>query len=327
MDRSILVATAGGLWSLTGERATPVEALAGHTVTALAPDYERRERAAAPPLDPPTGGPRTGPRFGPRTWAVVDGRALWEGHDGAWMPRASVDGQPATCVAATSDGPLLGTEQAHLLRLAGDRLERVESFEHLDGRAAWYTPWGDPADVRSLSVARDGALHVNVHVGGVARSRDGGASWMPTVDIEADVHQVLAHPTRPEVVLVAAAEGFGISRDGGDTWQFATAGLHAHYLRAVAVAGDHVVISASAGFHGRRAALYRRGLDEGRFERCAAGLPKWFDDNIDTGCLAAAGPLVVFGTSDGQVFRSLDAGVHWELVLKGLPAIAAVALG
>jgi hypothetical protein len=34
MDRSILVGTAGGLWSLTGERATPVEALAGRTVTA-----------------------------------------------------------------------------------------------------------------------------------------------------------------------------------------------------------------------------------------------------------------------------------------------------
>jgi hypothetical protein len=323
MDRSILVGTAGGLWSLTGERATPVEVLAGRPVTALALDYERGERTAAPPLDPPTGEPGTGPR----TWAVVDGRVLWEGRDGVWRPRASVEGQPATCVAATSDGPLLGTEQAHLLRLAGDRLERVESFEHVDGRAAWYTPWGDPADVRSLAVARDGAIHVNVHVGGVARSRDGGASWTPTVDIEADVHQVLAHPTRPEVVLVAAAEGFGISRDGGDTWQFATAGLHAHYLRAVAVAGDHVVISASAGPHGRRAALYRRRLDDGRFERSAAGLPKWFDDNIDTGCLAAAGPLVVFGTGDGQVFRSLDAGVHWELVLKGLPEIRVVALG
>jgi hypothetical protein len=303
MDRSILVGTAGGLWSLTGERTTPVEALAGRTVTALAPD-------------------------GPRIWAIVDGVALWESRDGAWTARASLEGPAATCVAATGDGPVIGTEQAHLLRLAGAGLAPVESFEHVEGRAAWYTPWGDPADVRSLAVARDGAMHVNVHVGGVARSRDGGASWTATVDIEADVHQVLAHPTRSDIVLVAAAEGFGVSRDGGDTWQFATTGLHAHYLRAVAVAGDYVIISASKGFHGRRAALYRKSLDGGgRFERCAAGLPKWFDDNIDTGCLAAAGPLVVFGTGDGQVFRSLDAGVHWELVVKGLPAIAAVALG
>jgi photosystem II stability/assembly factor-like uncharacterized protein len=148
------------------------------------------------------------------------------------------------------------------------------------------------------------------------------------VDIENDVHQVLAHPARPEVVLVASAEGFGLSRDGGDSWQFATAGLHAHYLRAVAVAGEHVLVSASAGFHGRRAAVYRRTLDGGtRFERCVAGLPKWFDDNVDTACLAAEGSLVVLGTADGHVFRSLDAGVHWELLLKGLPPVGCVLVG
>jgi len=88
----------------------------------------------------------------------------------------------------------------------------------------------------------------------------------------------------------------------------------------VAVAGDHVLVSASAGFHGRRAAVYRRLLDGGtRFERCAEGLPKWFADNVDTACLAAAGPLVVLGTADGCVFRSLDAGRHWTLAMKGLP--------
>src|SRR5436190_1998313 len=118
---------------------------------------------------------------------------------------------------------------------------------------------------------------------------DGAASWAPTVDIERDVHQVLAHPTRAEVVMVAAADGFGLSRDGGDSWHFATAGLHAHYLRAVAMAGDHVLVSASTGFRGRRSAIYRKRLDGGRrFERCSEGLPPWFDDNVDTGCLAAA---------------------------------------
>jgi hypothetical protein len=303
MEPNILVGTSGGLWHLAGERATPVEALAGHTVTALATD-----------------GPHA-------AWAVVDGATLWESRDGAWTSRAWLEGAPATCVAATSAGPLLGTEQAHLVRLVGGRFTGVESFERVEGRAAWYTPWGDPADVRSIAVGPDGALYVNVHVGGVARSRDGGASWTPTIDIETDVHQVLAHPSRPEIVLVASAEGFGVSRDGGDTWQFATAGLHAHYLRAVAVAGEHVVISASAGFHGRRSGLYRKHLDEGpRFERCAAGLPRWFDDNIDTACLVAADSLVVFGTSDGRVFRSLDSGTHWDLAVKGLPPIGCVAL-
>jgi hypothetical protein len=303
MGRRTLIGTGGGLWEVAGDVSHPVEALAGHGVTALAQD-------------------------GARTWAIVDGAALWECRDDAWSRRVAIEGPPATCVAAAPSGVLVGTEQSHLLRLTERGLARVESFEAVEGRAAWYTPWGDPADVRSIAVAQDGTLHVNVHVGGVARSRDGGASWAPTVDIENDVHQVLAHPARPEVVLVASAEGFGLSRDGGDSWQFATAGLHAHYLRAVAVAGDHVLVSASAGFHGRRAAVYRRALDGGtRFERCVAGLPKWFDDNVDTACLAAEGSLVVLGTADGHVFRSLDAGVHWELLLKGLPPVGCVVAG
>jgi hypothetical protein len=302
MEHRILVGTAAGLWELDGDVSRPVEALAGHAVTALAPG-------------------------GPKTWGVVDGTELWV-LDGAWARLTAVEGPPATCVVGTGSGPLIGTEQAHLLRLSATGATRLESFETVEGREAWYQPWGDPADVRSIAVARDGAIHVNVHVGGVARSRDGGKSWKPTVDIETDVHQVLAHPSRPEVVLVASAEGFGVSRDGGDSWQFATAGLHAHYLRAVAVAGDHVVISASAGFHGRRAAIYRKRLEGGtRFQRCEAGLPKWFDDNIDTACLAAAGSLVVFGTGDGRVFRSLDAGERWELAVKGLPPVGCIVVG
>jgi len=32
------------------------------------------------------------------------------------------------------------------------------------------------------------------------------------MDIEKDIHRILSHPTRAEVVLVAFAEGFGVSR-------------------------------------------------------------------------------------------------------------------
>jgi hypothetical protein len=303
MDPRILIGTGAGLWMLEGDTSRTVEAFAGRSVTALALD-------------------------GPRVWTVVDGSALWEYDGAAWMPRATLEGPPATCLAPTRDGVIVGTEQAHLLRLGDAGLTRVDAFETVDGRQAWYTPWGDPPDVRSIAVAGDGTIHVNVHVGGVARSRDGGASWTPTIDIEQDVHQVLAHPSRPDVVLVASAEGFGVSRDGGDSWTFETAGLHAHYARAVAVAGESVLLSASTGFRGRRAAIYRRPLDGGaRFERCRTGLPEWFDDNVDTACLTAAGSLVVCGTGDGRVYRSADAGASWQVALKGLPAVRGVAVG
>ena len=303
MDLRILLGTEGGLWERRGDAFEPVEKFAAREVTALARD-------------------------GARTWALVEGRALWVTRDrGLWQEHSSIDGPAATCLAPTPGGLLVGTAQAHLLRLVNGKLRRVESFETVAGRDEWYTPWGDPADVRSIAVAGNGTIHVNVHVGGVARSRDGGVSWAPTVDVETDVHQVHAHPTRPNVVLVAAYEGFGISRDGGDSWQFVTDGMHAHYARAVVVSGDTVLVSASTGPRGRRSALYRKPLDgETPFERCHDRLP-WFDDNIDTACLEAAGPVVVFGTEDGRVFRSLDGGEHWELVTKGMPSARCISLG
>ncbi len=102
-------------------------------------------------------------------------------------------------------------------------------------------------------------------------------------------------------------------------------GLHAHYCRAVAVAGDTVILSASAGHHGRRAALYRRALEgQDRWERCASGLPEWFSDNVDTGCVAARGATVAIGTGDGCVFLSADGGRRWECVAKGLAPVRAV---
>ena len=301
METPILLGTESGLWQLRGDALEPVDQFTARTVTALA-------------------------RSGEETWAIVDGLALWHCAGRHWNDRAKLDGQPATCLAPTPTGLLIGTAQAHLLRFAGDTLEPVDSFETVQGRDEWYTPWGDPADVRSIAVARDGTIYVNVHVGGVVRSRDAGRSWTPTLDIEADVHQVITHRTRTDVALVAAYEGFGISRDAGDSWQFITDGMHAHYGRAVAVAGETVLVSASTGHRGRRATLYRKPLDsETKFVRCE-GLP-WFDDNIDTACLAADGSLAVFGTDDGRVFRSLDGGAHWSLVTKGLPTITAMTIG
>jgi hypothetical protein len=302
MDTRIRVGTSEGLWEIDGDQVAAVAAPAGRPLTAVAED-------------------------GGRSWAIVDGRTLWRESEHGWEEQAAVAGLPATCLAPTSAGLLVGTEQAHLLKLAGNALEPVEAFDATEGRDTWYTPWGDPADVRSIASAVDGTIHVNVHVGGVARSRDRGRSWAPTLDIENDVHQVLAHPTRGDVVLVASAEGFGVSRDGGGSWQLVTAGLHAHYLRAVAVADDIVLVSASTGPGGRRSALYRKRLDsDAAFERCRGGLPTWFDANIDTACLAATGPVVVFGTEDGRIFQSLDGGAQWEMRAKGLPPVTSVTL-
>jgi hypothetical protein len=85
--------------------------------------------------------------------------------------------------------------------------------------------------------------------------RDAGRSWTADREQEADVHELIAYLDRAELVLAAAYEGFGLSRDGGDSWRL-TDGLHADYAPAVAVAGETVLVSASTGPRGRRAVLY-----------------------------------------------------------------------
>jgi len=295
----LLVGTAEGLYELGARQRSHFN---GHEITAIASD-------------------------GISWWVLVEDRSVWRWQDdGPWRELARLQADPGTCLALTPAGLLVGTAGAHLLRLEEGRLDRVEGFERVEGREKWYTPWGDPPDARSISADPAGAIYVNVHVGGVVRSTDGGHSWQPTLDIDADVHQVLADPTRTGIVLAAAAVGLGISEDGGKSWRFKTAGLHAHYLRAVSLARDAILISASTGPGGKRAAVYRSRLGQNKpFERCQ-GLPKWFGSNIDTFCLAASGAVAAFGTEEGLLFLSTDAGASWELLAKDLPAVRCVGI-
>jgi hypothetical protein len=260
-------------------------------------------------------------------WAVAERNAIARREpDGTWtdVARSELD---LLCLAATSHGVFAGTEEAHLLRFVGDdgTLAPVEAFGTVEGRETWFTPWGGPPAVRSIAQDLAGRLHVNVHVGGIPRSLDAGASWVPTIDIDADVHQVVAHPIQPDVVLAAGAVGLAVSVDGGSSWRIEREGLHATYARAVAVAGAWVLLSVSNGPRGGRGAVYRTALEPGStFERCTLGLPEWFDGNIDSGWLDARGSEVAFGTGDGDVFVSDDAGERWTRAATNLPSIRAV---
>jgi hypothetical protein len=235
---------------------------------------------------------------------------------------ADAGGYALNCVLERFDGEVLvGADAAHLLRLEGDHLTTVEGFEHADGRDRWHTPWGGPPDVRSMSEGPDGTLYVNVHVGGILRSRDGGATWEPTLDMDVDVHRVLA--LGDGTVLAACGDGgLAVSRDGGDSWVFLTEGLHGTYCRAVAVAGGSVLVTASTGPFTKEGAVYRKPLDgDGPFERTTELFP-W---NIDSFQLAGSPDgQAAFGTEDGRVYVSTDEGATWELTEKADKTIRSV---
>ena len=130
--RTVLVATDEGLHVVNGEGAARVDDLAGREVRALAAGGEG-------------------------WWAIVEGRELWRSEEGyRWSIAATVPKRKATCLAATPAGLLVGAARAHLLRLEEDQLVPVPSFDEAEGRDAWYTPWGAPADVRSISAGTHG---------------------------------------------------------------------------------------------------------------------------------------------------------------------------
>lgn len=291
---ALIVATTEGL-SLWGERRAAE--LEGEHVNALAVDGRGR------------------------LLALVEGRSLWRRRAGGDWDRlgSSVDHR-LNCVLAAGDALLVGTSGAHVGRLSNGELELCGGFESVEGRDRWYTPWGGPPDVRSLAGGDAGEIYVNVHVGGIMRSDDAGRSWRQLIDIDLDVHEVR---TAARLVLAASARGLARSPDRGETWRFDAHGLHAPYCRAVAVSGGSILVSASVGPHGGRAALYRTAPAGGDLVKCERGLPAWFSDNIDTGCVAASGPRAAFGTSDGRVFVSDDDGRGWRELADDLAPVRA----
>jgi hypothetical protein len=292
--RRILIGTRDGLQTIGDGGPVGSPHLAGRSLTAVARD-------------------------GSQLWAIVDRSEVWHApEEDDWRLVATLEGHEATCLAMT-DAVHVGSSEARLFRLAGSTLEPVVAFDEAEGRSAWYTPWGGPPATRSISEWGDD-VYVNVHVGGILHTGDHGRTWNPTIDIDADVHQVA---TAQGLVFAACAGGLATSVDRGATWTMRSEGLEAPYSRAVVVCGDTVLVSASSGPRGGRAGVYRGDIGGGAFERCTAGLPESFDENIDTYCLDALndGSFAAFGTSDGRLFGSEDAGSTWHELSSGLGSI------
>jgi hypothetical protein len=253
------------------------------------------------------------------SWWAVDGEGGLH-RDGERVATCEV-GVTLNCVLPMNSDVWVGASEGRLFRLESDGLVEDAGFAEAPDRDRWYTPWGGPPDVRSMASDAEGTIYINVHVGGILRYDKDGLS--PTLDQDADVHQVFADREQAGRVLAACARGLAQSSDGV-VFGYRHDGLHAPYCRAVTLAGDTILLSASTGPRSNRARLYRGDLTSGPFAPCVEGLPEWFDENLDSHCLAVVDGVAHAGQGD-TVWRSEDQGVSWTEVRTGLPRITCVA--
>ena len=259
--------------------------------------------------------------------AIVDRREIWQhGTDGTWTPLAKAD-VDLTAVAAIGATVFAGTADARVLRLVPESatLQVLDGFDAVPGRDSWHAV-GVPLQVRSMSATADGTLLVNVHVGGIPRSVDGGLTFEPTLAVDDDVHQVLAHPTRGEIAVAAASVGLCRSRDAGATWHSTTDGMEMSYARGVAIVGDDVLVTVSDGPWSERSAVYRASVDGGPVERVAGGLPEYLSGNIDTRCIASDGTKVALADGDGDVWLSNEGCEAFARIAESIGGATSVAI-
>ena len=156
---------------------------------------------------------------------------------------------------------------------------------------------------------------------GLLRSLDGGSTWTPATGLETGITTVVSSLAFPEsapgvVVAGKAGEGVFVSRDGGATFAAANSGLSGNALSVVDVVA--VAESPSALFAATRDGLYRTDDLGGSWRKVNA--ETWSSLRSDPSSAST-----LYATNDG-VFKSVDGGLHFSEVDRGLVATSVSSL-
>jgi photosystem II stability/assembly factor-like uncharacterized protein len=233
---------------------------------------------------------------------------------------------------------LAGLETAALFRSAdgGRSWTEVSAIREMSERpdSGWHVPWG-PAKGHVRTPAWDRRdprrIYLPIEVGGVVRTADGGETWENVHGgIHDDVHALAVHPERNAVLYAATRTGFGRSEDHGGTWERLGAGLEHPYCRTIALGPANPERLYTAGASegpgawrrptGAETALFRSDDGARSWKRLRGGLPESFRPYINALVTDPQAPdTVAFGTDDGEVYLSRDAGERWERIAQAPP--------
>lgn len=241
---------------------------------------------------------------------------------------------------AVSDLEFAGTEPAAIFvsHDGGGAWSECPEVARLRDKYGWFLPYSPEAGcVRSFAF-HGNHVYAGVEVGGVLLSEDSGESWRlaagssgePNFDIppepwvHADIHSIVVHPSSPDLVYAATAEGLYRSADGGNTW------IVSHldsYCRAVWVdPGDpeHIVLGPSPSV----------SQMNGRVEESRDGGATWNPAGEGLGLpwpgrmmerFTQIGDDLFAVTNDGRLYVSSLNSLHWRRILPDAGRIRAIA--
>jgi hypothetical protein len=214
---------------------------------------------------------------------------------------------------------LIGTTPPYIYRIDEEGpTQRIKTFDDLEVRNQWYTPWGGPAAVRSMASTKGGWIYADIHVGSIMRSPDYGISWEPVIPaLHKDVHEVTTTPKSDRRLYANTYLSVYISEDNGDSWEHRSKGLNNRYGRGIAVNPenpDTILCGVSDGPRGVNVngQLYYTD-DAGRnWIHINKGFPESTKKNIDTFHIAYADKDVAWATDEESLFISRDQGKTWK---------------
>jgi photosystem II stability/assembly factor-like uncharacterized protein len=234
-----------------------------------------------------------------------------------------------------------GTEPSNLYRSedGGRSWQLLPALRKLPSEPRWSfppRPWTHHVRTIALHPSDPDSLAVGIELGGVMRSRDGGATWADhNPEAHSDAHQLLTHPLAPDRLYEAAGQGIARSEDRGETWRRLDDGLDRHYAWAEAidpadpelwyVSVSRSPFDAHGGGDGHARLLRTRGDGWERADR-------WGDEPALRRMPYALSPMpgrrdcLLVGLRGGALLLTEDAGESWSRLSAELPDVVDLAV-
>jgi len=239
-----------------------------------------------------------------------------------------------------------GTEPARLFRSrnGGDSWSELPGLASAPSRDKWWFP-APPHIAHVKHVATDPrderVIYVCVEQGALLKSSDGGEHFEQLLFEDAgcrynnDAHRIVFNPENPDEIFLDGGDGIFRSPDAGRTWEHvATPSMRVAYPDHLYLAPDDPKTLFAVGggdppniwrSSGNARSTIVKSRDGGHsWNQIGGGLLSSLPGNLEAATLVSwpGGYGFFAGSTDGEVFCSLDRGEHWNRIADSLPPVS-----